>query len=84
MSFTAPHGPLEPKEADLAALSAIENQRRRKYAGLVKSLDDNVGRILQALDDAGLAGNTLVIFTNDNGGQTLTGANNDPLRGKKR
>jgi arylsulfatase A-like enzyme len=83
VSFTSPHGPLEPKEEDFAALSSIQNPKRRKYAGLVKSLDDNVGKILKALDDAGVAENTLVIFTNDNGGQTLTGANNAPLRGKK-
>lgn len=83
VSFTAPHGPLQPKPEDAAALSSIRNERRRNYAGLVKSLDDNVGKILQALDDAGLAKNTLVIFTNDNGGQTQTGAKNDPLRGKK-
>ncbi len=83
VSFTAPHGPLEPKEEDFAALSSIQNPKRRKYAGLVKSMDDNVGKILKALDDSGLAENTLVIFTNDNGGQTLTGANNAPLRGRK-
>lgn len=83
LSFTAPHGPLQAKDEDLAMLAHIEPLKRRKYAGLVKALDDNVGKVLQALQAAGLAGNTLVVFTNDNGGQTLTGANNGKLRGRK-
>lgn len=83
VSFTSPHGPLQAKESDLAELTDIENVRRRKYAGLIKSLDDNVGKVLQALRHNGLDDDTLVVFTNDNGGQTLTGANNAPLRGRK-
>lgn len=83
VSFTAPHGPLEPKPEINEQLASIRNERRRKYAGLVVSLDDNVGKILKALDEAGAADNTLIIFTNDNGGQTQTGADNTPLRGRK-
>lgn len=83
VSFTAPHGPLQPKVGDLAALRGIEKPRRRNYAGLVKCLDDNVGKVLAALKAHGLEKNTLVVFTNDNGGQTKTGANNAPLRGRK-
>ncbi|NNJ24010.1 sulfatase-like hydrolase/transferase [Alienimonas chondri] len=83
VSFTAPHGPLQPKEADAARIAHIKNDRRRKYAGLVVSLDDNVGRILDCLEEQGLTDDTLVLFTNDNGGQTQTGAVNTPLRGRK-
>ncbi len=83
VSFTAPHGPMHAKPEDLESLGHIENLRRRKYAGMVKSLDDNVGKILAALKKAGLTERTLVVFTNDNGGQTSTGANNSPLRGRK-
>jgi len=85
VSFTAPHGPLQAKDEDLAlpAIASIEKERRRKYVGLVKALDDNVGEILDALERVGLARDTLVVFTNDNGGQTQTGALNTPLRGKK-
>jgi len=46
-------------------------------------MDDNVGRVLESLKSYGLADNTLVVFTNDNGGQTGTGAINTPLRGRK-
>ncbi len=37
------------------------------YFGMVKYIDDSVGRILQKLDELGLADNTLVIFTSDHG-----------------
>lgn len=83
VAFTAPHAPLQPKPEVLQAIGKIGNGKRTKYAGLVKSLDDNCGKILDCLNELGLADNTLVVFSNDNGGQTLTGANNFPLRGHK-
>ncbi len=39
------------------------------YAAMMESLDEGVGAVLKALDEQGLAGQTLVIFTNDNGGE---------------
>ncbi len=83
VSFTAPHGPLQPKEEDYKKLGHIKNVRRRKFAGLVVSLDQNVGKILASLKKHKVEKNTLVLFTNDNGGQTQVGANNTPLRGRK-
>ncbi len=83
VSFTAPHGPLQAKPEHLAKLAAIPEGRRRNYAGLMLSLDENVGRILDCLEEEGLAGETLVVFTNDNGGQTALGADNTPLSGRK-
>jgi len=85
LSFTAPHGPLQPRKTDLAhpVIGKIPDERRRKYAGLVKAMDDNVGKLLAVLDEEGLADKTLVLFTNDNGGQTKTGARNAPFRGRK-
>lgn len=38
------------------------------YAGMVEAMDQAVGKVLRALEDAGTAGNTIVIFTSDNGG----------------
>jgi arylsulfatase A-like enzyme len=43
-------------------------QHNALYAAMVKSLDDGVGRILQAVEDAGIADNTIIVFTSDNGG----------------
>jgi arylsulfatase A-like enzyme len=83
LSFTAPHGPLQARPEDLEALASIRGERRRKYAALVKAMDDAVGRVLEALQRHGLDEHTFVVFTNDNGGQTQTGAINSPLRGRK-
>lgn len=38
------------------------------YAGMIETMDDAVGRVLQAIEDHGIAENTIVIFTSDNGG----------------
>ena len=38
------------------------------YAGLVEEVDDQVGRIVRALDALGLTNDTMVVFTSDNGG----------------
>ena len=43
-------------------------QRNPMYAGMIRSLDDAVGRIVASLEKNGLAENTLIIFTSDNGG----------------
>ncbi len=56
------------------------------YAGLVETMDDAVGEVLQALDELGLADNTIVIFTSDNGGVAAGDSystSNLPLRGGK-
>jgi arylsulfatase A-like enzyme len=43
------------------------NRFMHDYLGCVKSLDDNIGRLLQYLDDTGLATNTLVVYSSDQG-----------------
>lgn len=43
-------------------------QKNPTYAALVENLDQNVGKVLSELDRLGMRGNTLVIFTSDNGG----------------
>lgn len=56
------------------------------YAGLVETMDDAIGVVLNALDELGLAENTIVIFTSDNGGVSAGDAfatSNLPLRGGK-
>jgi arylsulfatase A-like enzyme len=56
------------------------------YAGLVETMDDAVGLVLNALDELGLADNTIVVFTSDNGGVAAGDAfatSNLPLRAGK-
>jgi arylsulfatase A-like enzyme len=48
------------------------NQSDPKYAAMLRSLDSNVGRLLQKLEDSGHAKNTIVVFTSDNGGLSTT------------
>lgn len=52
------------------------------YAAILENLDQSVGRVLQELDDAGLASNTIVVFTSDNGGH-IGPTDNDPVRFRK-
>ena len=54
--------------------------RPNKYGDAVQELDYEVGRILQKLDELGLAKNTLVIFGSDNGAPVGAGPSNAPLR----
>jgi arylsulfatase A-like enzyme len=81
----APHTPLQATKADYDALPQIKNHTLRVYGAMIRALDRNVGRVLQALKDEGLDQNTLVIFTSDNGGANYIGLPdiNKPYRGWK-
>ena len=78
LHFTAPHWPWEGPD-DEAESKRIAGRIRhhdggtqKTYATMVQSLDANIGRVLQALDIHGLAANTIVIFTSDNGGERFS------------
>jgi len=53
-------------------------QHNALYAAMVKSLDDGIGRLLQAVDDAGIADNTIIVFYSDNGGYAYPPKKTDP------
>jgi len=72
--LTAPHTPLSPTE-DWKGKSGLN-----VYADFVMEVDAMVARVLDTLDKAGLAENTLVIFTSDNGMAPYAGA--DELEAK--
>jgi arylsulfatase A-like enzyme len=86
------HTPIEGKpemvERYKAKLTPEAHHANPTYAAMVHSLDENVGRVLAKLEERGLAGNTVVIFTSDNGGyvnqwQGETVTDNHPLRSGK-
>lgn len=58
-------------------------RNRRVFCGMLKALDEGVGNITATLAAAGVAENTLIGLTTDNGGQNGVGGNNWPLRGNK-
>lgn len=88
VQYTAPHWPFQPPGGPSVPDSGSAGQlgfampgTRADYVQMVERIDVGVGEILRALDDAGVAENTLVIFTNDNGGERLS--RNDPLFHRK-
>lgn len=58
---------------------------RPMYAAVVDGMDQAIGRVLETLDEEGIADNTIVLFFSDNGGAAYAtgGADNVPLRGGK-
>jgi len=84
MAHYAVHTPLQARKDLVAKYKAKTptNQKNPTYAAMVHSVDDALGRIMATLDECGVAGNTLVIFTSDNGG-LLGPTNNAPLRAGK-
>lgn len=87
LSFTAPHTPLmadtwkpgDPMSNHGPSDDPAEN--RLVYKNMVEAMDQSIGRVLDAVEQKGQSGNTLVIFLSDNGGTKITGAyDNGPLR----
>ena len=60
-----------------------DEDMRKYYLANLNCLDDNIGRLLDALNKQGLDKETIIIFISDNGGEPLTGANNAPLTAGK-
>jgi arylsulfatase A len=80
------HTPIQPR-ADLKShyenkVTAGKRHKNPNYAAMVGAVDESVGRVLQQLKDSGVADNTLIIFTSDNGGMHKV-TSNLPLRGGK-
>ncbi|RMG20601.1 MAG: sulfatase [Bacteroidetes bacterium] len=83
VSFNAVHTPMDATEADLNQFPQLSGNRR-KVAAMTLALDRACGQILDKLTELGLEENTLIVFTNDNGGPTDKNASsNYPLSGTK-
>jgi arylsulfatase A-like enzyme len=67
VAFNAVHSPWNARRADLAKVAHHPHEVLRLYYAMVAALDENVGRVLDALDAARLTDNTLVVFLSDNG-----------------
>lgn len=85
LAHWGPHTPLQATREDYDAVGDIQPHRKRVYAAMIRAIDRSVGRVLDTLDQEGLADNTLVMFTSDNGGAGYIGIPevNQPFRGWK-
>jgi arylsulfatase A-like enzyme len=68
LTFNAPHTPYQAPQDYIDRQSHIEDPTRRTYAAMVSCLDDEIGKVIAALDKKGLRENTLILFHSDNGG----------------
>jgi arylsulfatase A-like enzyme len=79
------HTPIHPRpdllakhQAKAQAAPPTGPQRNAHYAAMVESMDQSVGRILDALDRLNIADRTLIVFTSDNGGLCTPEGPNTP------
>ena len=79
------HSPLQATRADYEAVGDLGSERLRVYAAMLRALDRSVGRIMAKLEAEGLAENTLVVLSSDNGAPGYVGLQglNAPFRGGK-
>ena len=83
------HTPLQTTKEDYEAVSKQVGEgashRLKVYGGMLRALDRSVGRVMDKLEDEGLADNTIIVFSSDNGGAGYIGVDgiNAPYRGWK-
>lgn len=83
LSFNAVHTPMDATPEDLAQFPQLEGNRKTG-AAMTLALDRACGKVIAKLKELGLADNTLIVFTNDNGGPSDRNASvNHPLSGTK-
>ncbi|XP_072174489.1 arylsulfatase B-like [Diadema setosum] len=77
------HGPLQVPEKYMKPYAHFNNTLRATYAGMVATMDEAVGKVVDTLKETGLWDDTVLIFTTDNGGSHGKQGVNWPLRGVK-
>lgn len=78
-----PKSYIEDSDINAKIKKNVEGRKRRQYAMSLYLMDDAVGQIKDAVEEAGQLDNTYFIFTSDNGGCFNSGGRNGPLRGNK-
>lgn len=85
LTHYAVHTPIQSKDSltqKYQQKPATPHHKNAKYAGMIESVDDSVGRVLDKLEELNLTENTVVVFFSDNGGH-VGATSNHPLRGAK-
>jgi arylsulfatase A-like enzyme len=84
LAYNAPHGPLQAPEEIQERFKSIADPKRRTYAAMVSSLDEQIGRLVQEITQRGEREQTCIVFLSDNGGpENANASDNGPLRGQK-
>ena len=86
LAYNAPHFPIQPPKNWLEKVQKREPQLELKRAtnvAFVEHMDHEIGRFVDAIGETGIAENTLILFSSDNGGSIPHGALNGKLRGGK-
>jgi arylsulfatase A-like enzyme len=88
--FSAPHDPLQAPEEYIQRYADLDDapndgkpSEKQRLAAMIACMDDGIGRILGAVEKAGVANDTIVLFFSDNGGIGGIPGNNVPLRAAK-
>ena len=80
LAYNAVHTPMEAKKEDL---EKYKNHPRQYLAAMTWSLDENVGKLQNKLEELGIADNTIIYFLSDNGGAANNTSSGGPLKGWK-
>jgi arylsulfatase len=84
VATNAPHVPLQVRPEDEKVYAGrVKSPDVARFFGMIKNVDDNVGRLLAKLKEWDLERSTLVIFMNDNGGTVGVPVFNAGMRGQK-
>lgn len=90
VAHTAPHDPLQAPQKYIDQYAHLDDtpndgkpSEKQLTAAMIACMDDGVGRLLKALEETGVARDTIVYFSSDNGGPAGIPSNNAPLRGGK-
>ncbi|MFN0116218.1 MAG: arylsulfatase B [Paracoccaceae bacterium] len=68
LAFTAPHSPYQAPDEYIQRFAHVGDEQRRLYSAMVSVMDDEIGRVVAALEAKGMRENTLIVFQSDNGG----------------
>ena len=68
LAFTAPHSPYQAPRSYLDMYKDIADPLRRAYAAQITAMDDEIGKVVNALERRKMRENTLIFFVSDNGG----------------
>ena len=72
ISYSAPHTPLQAPKEYVDQFSEIEDPVKRVYRAMISNLDDNIGRLIEYMNDQNLADKSIIFFISDNGGAEYT------------